>query len=74
MIRASFSLSPEKIALSSVTVLSTVSAMSPVRGYISLVSIGIGSLRLKSMYIIILFSYSHSSVYPRQSLTTTSIP
>ena len=53
MIRASFSLSPEKIALSSVTVLSTVSAMSPVSGYISLVSIGIGSLRLKSMYIII---------------------
>ena len=68
MIRTSFSLSPEKIALSSVIVLSTLSAISPVSGYISLVSIGIGSFRLKSMYIIVLFSLLG------QSLTTTSMP
>ena len=61
MISAMRSLRPSKIAFSSAVHRSTVSAMSPVRGYISLVSIGIGSLRLKSMFIV---GSSHAGAGP----------
>ena len=51
MISAILSLLPEKIAFSSVRQRSTASSISRVTGYISFVSIGIGSLRLKFMFI-----------------------
>ena len=62
LIRAILSLFPENISISSAVRLLTADAISFVRGYISFVSIGSGSFRLKSILIVII-SYHDLVLY-----------